>query len=91
MGAHFPWAPSGLENGNKTDSRLGQAQSGVCTQLVCTRPFLVYTLFLVSTSRYPFPRPESGMENTLLSFSYPVKEVRLSVSVFNSAEQDATV
>lgn len=27
-----PWAPLVLENGNKTDSHLGQAQFGFCTQ-----------------------------------------------------------
>lgn len=28
----MPWAPPGLENGNKTDSCLGQAQFGFCIQ-----------------------------------------------------------
>lgn len=56
---------------------------GFAPNLVCTRhrPFLAYTLFFLSTSRYSFPRPKSRIENTVVSYSYPVKEIKPNVPV----------
>lgn len=74
----MPWAPPGLEKGNRFLLGRGPFWFLHPTKYVADTEQSCHILFLLSPSKYLFPRPRSRIENVLISYSFSVKGVRPS-------------